>query len=55
MFGKGGIVQYRAQSREGQSLVIEIPGTSSLPMQIGDRVRLGWAKKDIYIFPGGAI
>ncbi|MGE3831652.1 MAG: ABC transporter ATP-binding protein [Parvibaculaceae bacterium] len=55
MFGKGGVVQYRAQSRNGQSLVIEIPGTSSLPMQIGDRVRLGWAKKDIYIFPGGTI
>jgi ABC-type Fe3+/spermidine/putrescine transport system ATPase subunit len=50
MFGKGGTVQYRARTPSGQSLVIEIPGTSSLPMRIGDTVRLGFAKKDIYVF-----
>lgn len=54
MFGKGGTVQYRALTPGGQNLVIEIPGTSSLPMRIGDRVRLGFAKKDIYVFGSGA-
>ena len=54
MFGKGGTVQYRAMTRAGQSLVVEIPGTSSLPMRIGDTVRLGFAKKDIYVFGAGA-
>lgn len=50
MFGKGGTVQYRARSPGGRTLVVEIPGTSSLPMHIGDKVRLGFAKKDIYVF-----
>lgn len=50
VFGKGGTIQYRAHSKQGQDLVIEIPGTSSLPMQIGDHVKLGWAKSDIYVF-----
>jgi ABC-type Fe3+/spermidine/putrescine transport system ATPase subunit len=50
MFGKGGTVQYRARTESGQTLVIEIPGTSALPMRIGDKVRLGFAKKDIYVF-----
>jgi ABC-type Fe3+/spermidine/putrescine transport system ATPase subunit len=50
MFGKGGTVQYRARTPAGRSLVVEIPGTSSLPMRIGDKVRLGFAKKDIYVF-----
>ncbi|MGE4251649.1 MAG: ABC transporter ATP-binding protein, partial [Parvibaculaceae bacterium] len=54
MFGKGGTVQYRARTPGGQSLVVEIPGTSSLPMRIGDKVRLGFAKKDIYVFGAGA-
>ena len=50
MFGKGGTVQYRARTPGGQALVVEIPGTSSLPMRIGDKVKLGFAKKDIYVF-----
>jgi ABC-type Fe3+/spermidine/putrescine transport system ATPase subunit len=50
MFGKGGTVQYRALTPGGQSLVVEIPGTSSLPMRIGDKVKLGFAKRDIYVF-----
>jgi ABC-type Fe3+/spermidine/putrescine transport system ATPase subunit len=49
MFGKGGTVQYRARSDHGQDLVVEIPGTSSLPMQICDHVTLGWAKRDIFV------
>ncbi|MGE0007809.1 MAG: ABC transporter ATP-binding protein [Parvibaculaceae bacterium] len=54
MFGKGGTVQYRARTAAGRSLVVEILGTSSLPMRIGDKVRLGFAKKDIYVFGSGA-
>ncbi|MFZ5676336.1 MAG: ABC transporter ATP-binding protein [Pseudomonadota bacterium] len=50
MFGKGGTVQYRAETPGGQKLVVEIPGTSSLPMRIGDKVSLGFTKKDIYVF-----
>jgi ABC-type Fe3+/spermidine/putrescine transport system ATPase subunit len=50
MFGKGGTVQYRAVTPTGQMLVVEIPGTSSLPMRIGDKVILGFTKKDIYVF-----
>jgi ABC-type Fe3+/spermidine/putrescine transport system ATPase subunit len=50
MFGKGGTVQYRARTPAGRGLVVEIPGTSSLPMRVGDKVRLGFAKKDIYVF-----
>jgi ABC-type Fe3+/spermidine/putrescine transport system ATPase subunit len=53
MFGKGGTVQYRARSDHGQDLVVEIPGTSSLPMQIGDHVTLGWAKQDIFVIAEG--
>lgn len=54
MFGKGGTVQYRAATPGGQNLVVEIPGTSALPMRIGDKVRLGFDKKDIYVFGAGA-
>jgi ABC-type Fe3+/spermidine/putrescine transport system ATPase subunit len=53
MFGKGGTVQYRARSDHGQDLVVEIPGTSSLPMQIGDHVTLGWSKQDIFVIALG--
>ncbi|MFO0991169.1 MAG: ABC transporter ATP-binding protein [Hyphomicrobiales bacterium] len=53
VFGKGGTIQYRARSKHGQDLVVEIPGTSSLPMQIGDHVKLGWTKSDIYVFAAG--
>ncbi|QIG49545.1 ABC transporter ATP-binding protein [Nordella sp. HKS 07] len=54
MFGKGGTVQYRASTASGQTLVVEIPGTSSLPMRIGDKVKLGFTKKDIYVFEAQA-
>ncbi len=39
--------------QEGQELVIEIQGTSTAADAIGDRVRLGWAKKDIWVFAAG--
>jgi ABC-type Fe3+/spermidine/putrescine transport system ATPase subunit len=49
VFTKGGTVQYRARSLQGQDLAIEIQGTSTLPMQLGEAVRLGWQKKDIWV------
>jgi ABC-type Fe3+/spermidine/putrescine transport system ATPase subunit len=53
IFTKGGTVQYRAHTPEGHNLAIEIQGTSALPMQVGEDVRLGWAKKDIWLLPSG--
>jgi ABC-type Fe3+/spermidine/putrescine transport system ATPase subunit len=49
VFTKGGTVQYRAQTPKGFDLAIEIQGTSALPMQLGESVRLGWQKKDIWV------
>lgn len=53
IFSKGGTVQYRAHTQKGHDLVIEIQGTSNLPMEIGETVRLGWSKKDIWVLPTG--
>jgi ABC-type Fe3+/spermidine/putrescine transport system ATPase subunit len=49
VFTKGGTVQYRARTPKGFDLAIEIQGTSDLPMQLGESVRLGWQKKDIWV------
>lgn len=49
VFTKGGTVQYRARTPAGRDLAIEIQGTSLLPMRLGEQVRLGWPKKDIWI------
>ena len=53
VFTKGGTVQYRARSTQGLELAIEIQGTSHLPMQLGEDVWLGWAKKDIWVLKPG--
>ncbi len=53
LFTKGGTVQYRARTPQGQELAIEIQGTSHLPMQLGEDVWLGWAKKDIWVLKPG--
>ncbi len=42
-------VQYRARTPKAFDLAIEVQGTSSLPMQLGENVRLGWQKKDIWV------
>ena len=55
VFTKGGTVQYRARSTTGFDLAIEIQGTSVLPMQLGEPVRLGWQKKDIWVLTPEAI
>jgi ABC-type Fe3+/spermidine/putrescine transport system ATPase subunit len=53
LFTKGGTVQYRARTPQGRELAIEIQGTSHLPMQLGEDVWLGWAKKDIWVLKPG--
>jgi ABC-type Fe3+/spermidine/putrescine transport system ATPase subunit len=53
VFIKGGTVQYRARSAGGLNLAVEIQGTSALPMQLKDTVRLGWQKKDIWVLTPG--
>lgn len=53
IFVRGGTVQYRAQTPDGRDLAVEIRGTSELPMQVGESVRLGWDKKDIWVLPPG--
>ena len=49
VFTKGGTVQYRARTQQRFDLAIEIQGTSDLPMRLGETVRLGWQKQDIWI------
>ena len=53
VFTKGGTVQYRARSPKGFDLAVEIQGTSALPMALGESVRLGWQKKDIWVLTPG--
>ncbi len=53
LFVKGGTVQYRARTAAGRDVVFEMPGTSSLPAGLGDRVALGWDKRDIFLFGSG--
>ena len=53
VFTKGGTVQYRARTAKGFDLAVEIQGTSALPMQLGESVRLGWQKKDIWVLKPG--
>lgn len=48
-FGKGGAIQFRAVTPSGQPVVVEVPGTSHWPAKLGDKVRLGWHKRDIYL------
>lgn len=53
VFTKGGTVQYRARTPKGFDLAVEIQGTSELPMKLGETVRLGWQKKDIWVLKPG--
>ena len=53
VFTKGGTVQYRARTAGGLDLALEIQGTSALPMQLHETVRLGWQKKDIWVLKPG--
>jgi ABC-type Fe3+/spermidine/putrescine transport system ATPase subunit len=53
-FGKGGAIQFRAVTPGGQPLVVEVPGTSHWPARLGDKVRLGWMKRDIYLLQARA-
>ncbi len=48
-FGKGGAIQFRAVTPSGDPVVVEVPGTSNWPARLGEKVRLGWTKQDIYL------
>ena len=52
LFDKGSAVQYRSRSRAGTEVIFELPGCSRKPTAIGDHIRLGWAKRDIFVFAG---
>jgi ABC-type Fe3+/spermidine/putrescine transport system ATPase subunit len=56
IFSKGGTVQYRAAGRSPSGprdleLVVELPGSPQKPAAIGDRLRLGWALRDVFVVP----
>jgi ABC-type Fe3+/spermidine/putrescine transport system ATPase subunit len=53
-FGKGGAIQFRAVTPSGRPMVVEVPGTSHWPARLGEKVRLGWHKRDIYLLQGRA-
>ncbi len=50
IFCKGGTVQFRSSLANGAPLIFELPGASTQPANIGDSVRLGFPKRDIYLF-----
>ena len=54
IFSKGGTVQYRAQGPDGLELVVELPGSPQKPASLGDRLRLGWAARDVFLVPAGS-
>ena len=47
------VTGFRLDQAQGLELAIEIQGTSHLPMQLGEDVWLGWAKKDIWVLKPG--
>jgi ABC-type Fe3+/spermidine/putrescine transport system ATPase subunit len=51
IFSKGGTVQYRARGPQGLELVVELPGSPEKPAAIGDRLRLGWSVREVFLFP----
>ena len=51
IFSKGGTVQYRARGPQGLEMVVELPGTPEKPAAIGDKLRLGWAERDVFLIP----
>jgi ABC-type Fe3+/spermidine/putrescine transport system ATPase subunit len=54
IFSKGGTVQYRARSAGGLALVVELPGSPEKPAGIGDRLRLGWSSRQVFLLPAEA-
>jgi ABC-type Fe3+/spermidine/putrescine transport system ATPase subunit len=50
VFCKGGTVQFRAVTEVGAPLIFELPGASKQPADIGDKLRLGFPMRDIYLF-----
>ncbi len=52
LFVKGGTVQFRARSEAGREIVFETAGSSRLPAALGETVKLGWNKADIFVLGG---
>ncbi len=51
IFVKGSTVQFRATlTKNGEHLVFEIPGASTLPVDVGENVMVGWSKADVFVF-----
>lgn len=51
VFVRGATIQYRGMDTVGRApLVLEVPGTSEFRLKIGECVRVGWDKKDIFVF-----
>jgi ABC-type Fe3+/spermidine/putrescine transport system ATPase subunit len=50
MFIKGSTVQYRARSAAGSEIVFEVAGTMRRPAAVGDAIRLGWMRDEVYLF-----
>ena len=50
IFDKGSTLQYRTRSDAGSEVIFELPGRSQKPAALGDRIRLGWPKRDIFVF-----
>jgi ABC-type Fe3+/spermidine/putrescine transport system ATPase subunit len=51
IFSKGGTVQYRARGPQQIELVVELPGSPEKPAEIGDKLRLGWPARQVFLLP----
>jgi ABC-type Fe3+/spermidine/putrescine transport system ATPase subunit len=50
VFGKGGTIQFRAWTDAGTAVIFETPGSSAPPATLGERLVLGFAKRDVWLF-----
>ena len=49
-FVKGATIQYRIRAGQGgQTIVLEIPGTSRIPAEVGQPARLGFRTRDVFL------
>lgn len=51
-FMRGASIQYRITTPDGPEIVMDLPGTSVLPAQTGDTVRLGLSLSDLFVVGG---
>jgi spermidine/putrescine transport system ATP-binding protein len=51
VFVKGGTIQYRAACAASRApLVFEVPGTRTLPVELGASITAGWKREDVFVF-----